>query len=148
MEKSEVWMSFASRPASFSPATTFAMASVFLSSASRAVGAWLVTPVEIETWSGFVFTVPVAEMETLRRSGASWLKAGAGSAAAARRAVARRRGALVCEVLAGVLGVGWRAGGRWDSGVLFATGLPFAPPGELCYAKKAGRKGRARSSIG
>ncbi len=66
-----VWISFASMPAAFSPSTTWLMASVFLSSAARAVCPSVVTPVEMSTLSGVVFTAPVAASERVRLSGSS-----------------------------------------------------------------------------
>ena len=75
-------MSLASMPASFSPETTLAMASVFLSSASRAVCPSEVTPVVMSTLSGVVFTAPVAESEIVRLSGSSARASGAWAATA------------------------------------------------------------------
>ena len=68
-EKFAVWMSFASMPSPFSVSTTLLMDSVFLSSAARAEGASLVTPVEISTMSGVVLTMPEALSEIVRFSG-------------------------------------------------------------------------------
>ena len=68
-EKFAVWMSFGSMPSSFSASTTLVMAAVFLSSAARADGASLVTPVEISTMSGVVLTMPEAVSEMVRFSG-------------------------------------------------------------------------------
>ena len=79
-------MSLASMPSAFSASTTLAIASVFWSSASRAVLASVVTPVEMSTLSGVVLTAPDAESEMVRLSGSSWASAGtAWSGAKARR---------------------------------------------------------------
>ena len=71
-------MSLASMPSAFSASITLAIACVFWSSASRAVLASVLTPVEMSTLSGAVLTAPDAASEMVRLSGWSSASAGAG----------------------------------------------------------------------
>ena len=71
-------MSLASTPSAFSASITLAIACVFWSSASRAVLASVLTPVEMSTLSGAVLTAPDAASEMVRLSG--WASASAGTA--------------------------------------------------------------------
>src|SRR5665809_48641 len=75
-EKFVVWMSLGSMPSAFKASTTLVMAAVFLSSASPAFVASLVTPVETSTLSGVVLMAPVATREMVRFCGSSWASAG------------------------------------------------------------------------
>src|SRR6476620_2429299 len=85
-------MSLRSKPSPFNAAITSVMAALFLASASLAVGAWALTPVEISTLSGVVFIAQLALSEMVRVGASSALSELAGSAAKmtkARKAVLR-----------------------------------------------------------
>src|SRR3954447_5248623 len=67
-------------------AMTWVIAALFLARASFAVGAWLVTPVEISTLSGGTLTSPVAATEMVRFGVSSARARGGANIAAEPRA--------------------------------------------------------------
>jgi hypothetical protein len=77
------------------------MASLFLARASFALGAWLVTPVEMSTLSGAVLIEPVAGSEIVRLWSVSSARARLGTrvAASIRTKAARERSETVIGFL-------------------------------------------------